>query len=117
MEEVCGCDVYRVAGPCEEVLVAGRYVEDHVGNLPEEGSYLGGRDQAAQAGCWVAVNRGRVVVWRAEALCSPDDVEAHLCGAHPVRIRVMAVREGLAVVIVLLFSETERHEDHVVIGR
>jgi hypothetical protein len=39
-EEVCGRDMDRVTGPCEEVLVVGRYVEDLVGNLPEAGSNL-----------------------------------------------------------------------------
>ena len=70
MEEVRGCDMDRVAGPCKEVLVVGRYVKDLVGNLPEEGSHLGGRDQRAQAGVWVVVNRGWVVVWHVEALCA-----------------------------------------------
>ena len=117
MEEVHGRDADRGAGPCEDVLVAGRYVEDPVGDLPEEGGHLGGCDQPARAGVWVAVNHSRVVVRHAEALCLPDDVEARLCGAHPVRIRAMAVREGLAIFIVLLFSEAEQSEDHVMIGQ
>jgi hypothetical protein len=40
-------DADRVTGNCEEVLVVGRYVEDLVGNLPEECGHLGGRDQSA----------------------------------------------------------------------
>ena len=40
MEEVHGRDLDRVAGPCEEVLVVGRYVEDLVGDLSEEGGHL-----------------------------------------------------------------------------
>ena len=97
--------------------MAGRYVEDLVGNLPEEGSHLGGRDQPAQDGGWVMVNHSRVVVRRVEMLCMPDNVEARFCRAHPVRIRSTAVRESLAVVIVLLFVEAEQSEDHDMIGR
>ena len=74
MEEVCSPDTERVAGPCKDVLVVGRYVEDLVGDLPEEGGHLGGCDQPAQACVWVTVDRGRVVVWRVEALCALDDV-------------------------------------------
>ena len=84
MEEIHDRDMDRVAGPCEEVLVVGRYVEDLVGNLPEDRGHLGGRDQPAQAGVWVAVDRCRVVVWRIEALCVSWDVEASLYGAHPM---------------------------------
>ena len=47
MEEVRGRDADRVTGPCKEVLVVDRYVEDFVGDLPEEGGHLGGRDQPA----------------------------------------------------------------------
>ena len=74
VEEVHGRDANRVAGPCKEVLVAGRYVEVLVGDLPEEGIHLGGRDEQSSAGIWVAVNCGWVVVWRAELLCPLDDV-------------------------------------------
>ena len=84
MEEVRGCDADRVAGPCKEVLVVCWYVEDFVGDLLEEGGHLGGCDQRAQPGVWVAVDRCRVVVWRIEALCVSWDVEASLYGAHPM---------------------------------
>jgi hypothetical protein len=40
VEEVCGGDMDRVAGPYEEVLVVDGYVKDLVGNLPEEGGHL-----------------------------------------------------------------------------
>jgi hypothetical protein len=40
VKEVCGRDTDRMAGPCEEVLVVGRYVADLVGDLPEEGDHL-----------------------------------------------------------------------------
>ena len=74
MEEVCGHDMDRVAGPCKEVLVVGRNVADLVGDLPEEGSHLGGHDQPAQACVLVAVNCSQVGIWRVEALCMSNDV-------------------------------------------
>ena len=40
VEEVCGRDMDRMAGPCKEVFVVSRYVEDLVGDLPEEGGHL-----------------------------------------------------------------------------
>jgi len=54
--------------------VAGRYVKDLVGGLPEEGSHLGGCDQPSQAGVLVLVNHDRVVVWHVKLLFPPDDV-------------------------------------------
>jgi hypothetical protein len=47
MEEIRGRDTDRVTGPRSEVLMVGRYVEDLVGHLPEEGGDLRGRDQSA----------------------------------------------------------------------
>ena len=40
VEEVRGRDADRVAGPCKEVLVPGRYVEDLEGDLSEKGGDL-----------------------------------------------------------------------------
>jgi hypothetical protein len=74
VEEVCSRDANRVAGPLEEVLAAGWYVEGLVDNLLEEGGYLGGLDLPAQACVWVVVNRGCVVVWHAKSSCPPNDV-------------------------------------------
>ena len=40
VEEVLGRDMDRKTGPCKEVLVVGRYFEDIVCDLPEEGGHL-----------------------------------------------------------------------------
>ena len=40
VEEVCGRDTDRMAGPREKVLVVGQYVKDLVGDPPEEGGHL-----------------------------------------------------------------------------
>lgn len=66
---------------------------------------------------WVAVDRCRVDVRRVEALCASCDFEAGMYGAHPMGVRAAAVREGLAVVIVLLSSKTEQRKDDVEIRR
>ena len=107
MEEVRGRDADGVTGPCEEVLVVGRYVKDLVSDLSEEGGHLGYHDQFAYVGALIAVDSCRVVVWCIEAPCTSCNVEAGLYGAHPMGIRLATVSEGLAVVIVLLLSEAE----------
>ena len=63
--------------------MAGRYVEDLVGDVPEEGVHLGGCDLEAFAGGRIVVDHGWVIVWCAKAVGSLDNVQAHLCGAHP----------------------------------
>ena len=85
-------------GPC-----ASLYVKDLVGDLPEEGGHLGGHDKPSPAGVRVIVDRNRVVVWSSELLCLSDDVWAHLCWAHPVRVQSMVIRETLSIVIVFCF--------------
>ena len=107
MEEVCGRDADRVTGPREEVLAVGWYVEDLVGNLPEEGGDLRGRDQSAEVGALVAVDCCGMVVWCVKASCASCDVEAGLYWAHQMGIRTATVREDLAVVVVLLLTEAE----------
>ena len=84
VEEIRGRDADRVAGPSEEVPVSGGYVEDFVCDVPQEGCELGSGDLSSFTGGRVEIYCRGAVVGSAELFCAPDNVEAGLCGAHPV---------------------------------
>ena len=115
MEEVGSRDADGVAGPCEEVLVSHRYIENFLRDMPQKDGNLRGRDEATLPGGAVAVDRGGVVLRRAQPVGATYDIQARLGGARPVRVRTASVGQGLSVVIVFLFSEAERREDSVAV--
>ena len=84
VEEICGRDTDRVAGPSKEVPVSGGYVEDFLCNVPQEGGELGSGDLSSFTGDRVEIYCSGAAAGSAEPFCAPDNVEAGLCGAHPV---------------------------------
>jgi hypothetical protein len=116
MEEVDGSDTNGVAGPCTKVLVPCGDVEHFVRNMTQKDGNLGDCDESAFSCGGVAVHRGGAVGGRVETPHLPDNVEASLSGAHPVRVRTVPVGEGLSIVIVLLLVESEKYEGDGIVG-
>ena len=103
VEEVRGRDTDRVAGPCEEVLVPGRYVEDLSGDVSKKRGNLGHSDLLSLACGGVMIHCCGMFTGRTQVPRTADDVQTGLCGAHPVVAGPASVSEGLTVVIVFLF--------------
>ncbi len=84
VEEIRGRDADRVAGPSEEVPVSGRYVEDFVCDVPQEGGELGSGDLSSFTCGRAEIYCRGAVAGSAKPFCTPDNVKVGLCGAHPV---------------------------------
>lgn len=74
VEEIRGRDADRVAGPSEEVLVSGGYVEDFVCDVPQEGGELCSGDLVPFSGGRVEIDCRGAVAGGAEPGCAPDNV-------------------------------------------
>lgn len=77
------------------------------GQRATEGGYLRSSDLSMQAGDRIAVKCCVVVAPKSKAVRSPDDVQACLHRTHPTGVKLMAICEGLAVVVVFLLAEAE----------
>ena len=95
--------------------MSGGDVEDFVCNMSQEGGELGSGDLSPFSCGRVEIYCCGAVARSAESCCASDDVEAGLCGAHPVGVRSAPVGDCLTIVIVLLLAETEGREGDVIV--
>jgi hypothetical protein len=87
-----------------------------VRDVAQKDGDLRSRDEAAFASAGIAVHRSGAVMGRTKATCSPNDVQAGLRRAQPVRVGAATIGQGLAIVIVFLLAKVQGCKGVNVVG-